>query len=267
MPSSAASSSKATHGCEKSSKPPLDRVPHRIDHADAGQGCGRPLACQLQAGELADEQRIASGPDAHRGGHRDRRRLPGQCGHQPSHIDRCEPFERHDLGGTRDTSQRIPGFDIAIGPGEQHSSIPELASSELEQPQGCVVCTMQILEDEHDRLLLGDTADKPYHAVEKTKARASRQLARGVEQQLLRVSTPVPSEKRSRRPGWPARACLEGASQQLRPRPERGHSLTLGAPPPERKGSTRHRPSGDFADDSSLADPRVTGHQYQLGST
>ena len=81
---------------------------------------------------------------------------------------------------------------------------------------------MQILEDEHDRLLLGDTADKPYHAVEKTKARASRQLARGVEQQLLRVSTPVPSEKRSRRPGWPARACLEGASQQLRPRPERG---------------------------------------------
>ena len=129
------------------------RVAHVGRQALAGGGRGQLLGEERVAlgarEELVDQARL--GP-ARRGSRRAARRLLAREGRQLDALD-----DRGALGLGQERAQRVAAVQLvgAIGGDEQHPLVPRVADEEGQEVARRAVRPVDVLEDEHQRLRLG----------------------------------------------------------------------------------------------------------------
>jgi hypothetical protein len=133
---------------------PPDRLP------DPERDPGRHARGQ-QPGHLLDEERVAARPPLDVGDHPGAGLAAEQPGHQPGHLVVAERAQRHHRPGGRQVGQQggglLAGRLVELAPGADHQDPRgrEAAGEEAEQPQRGEVGPLQVVEDHHQRPLLG----------------------------------------------------------------------------------------------------------------
>jgi hypothetical protein len=168
------------------------------------------------ANHLVDEQRVALRYVENRG--RDlligsRYRLPNQDGDIGGGEARELEYVARPADARQDIARFWPGpcFEVAVGPDDEGGEGAQGSREKLEQQERRVISSVEILENDKDRLARGLPADR------------RRNLAEEGETSCLRVT------------GGDCRRVREGDSttlQGLAPRPEDGRAASFPASPP-----------------------------------
>ncbi len=65
----------------------------------------------------------------------------------------------------------LPYLGFAVGPHEQDAGLLQLSDDEPEQVDGWLICPVEIIENEYERLFAGDPAKEDHDCVKETESR------------------------------------------------------------------------------------------------
>ena len=194
----------------------------------------------------------------------DRGELLGQLHlRERAQVDALDAPGAHELGQQR--AQRVRAADVvdAIGPDDQDALALEVAHEEADQVARRGIGPVEVLQDQHDRGLLGDAREHLEHELEQPRTSGGR-VAGG-----LLVGPEVGHQPGHLRPCGgrdPAVAQLrlrraQHAPQSLGERRERQPAGDVHAAAERRNGPVRAGAGRELLDQARLADSRLPGDQ------
>ncbi|PSK66019.1 hypothetical protein B0E53_02056 [Micromonospora sp. MH33] len=249
----------------------VEPAAHRLPYAGCDGG-GQPVGVP-QPGGLLDEERVAAGAPVHLVDEVGAGFAPGGAADQRGHLVAGQPGEG-DGGGLRGQRQQqrsepvVAGLDlgVAVGADQQEPFEPGVLGGELEQPHRGRVGPVQVVEDDHDRPVLGDGHQRRGHGVVQGELRLTA-VVRGLLPRRVGAGA-LAEQRREARPGGLLRAGpvvrpAAQAAQHLHPGPVAGGAVGVPAGRAEHQRPAPPGLVGSSAHQRGLPDARLAGDQDQ----
>ena len=186
------------------------------------------------------------------------------------HLPFPETGERQVASVTRQRSQDLGDVRVlsrlhcSVRRHDEHRRVAQLVHEELQQEQRRRVGPLQVVEDEHQRCVVGTTPEERRHRIEEVEARVLRLWRDGRRWRLQ-----PPQLRHELREVWrtgPVRNPWQAGPDHLNPRPVGRSPLALPAPPPEHEVTPRRGLTRQLLHEPGLPDARLPDDEEEASA-